>query len=235
MCKKRPCINTFDSVEELSAALGEYVKSAAQKAIETRRRFTVALSGGSLVKILGRALAGKIDGRLWHIFWADERCVSLTSDQSNYALARQHLFSHTNIPAKQIYPINDALDPTAAAADYQKSLARVFGSLPRFDLILLGIGGDGHTASLFPNHTAVDETEKWVVAVLDSPKPPPQRITLTLLVINNARSVVFAATGKEKAAIIAQVLNPQAAERPLPAQLVKPTDGTLEWFISTDS
>jgi 6-phosphogluconolactonase len=103
--------------------------------------------------------------------------------------------------------------------------------MPRFDLILLGIGDDGHTASLFPRHPLLGETGAWVVPVLDAPKPPPIRITMTLPLINKSRNVVFVAAGPGKAAIVAKLLNPQMRTEKLPAQLVYPSDGELQWFI----
>lgn len=227
-------IKTFNNIENLSAALGRYIMLAAQEAVAARGMFAIALSGGSGIKIIGKAIADRIDGSKWHIFWADERCVPLTSEDSNYAGAMEYLLKHIDIPANQIYTIDDSLCAVDAAKDYQAKLMRVFGGLPRFDLILLGIGEDGHTASLFPSHPALNETHKWVAAVLDSPKPPSQRITLTLPVINNARNVVFVAAGKDKAATISKIIHPSPDEL-LPAQLVIPVNGTLKWFISTDS
>ncbi len=103
--------------------------------------------------------------------------------------------------------------------------------MPRFDLILLGIGEDGHTASLFPGHPLLAETRAWVAPVLNAPKPPPIRITMTLPLINNGRNVVFMAAGAGKADILSKVLNPQKQGQKLPAELVNPTDGALEWFI----
>ena len=224
-------ISIFDNIETLAAAVGKYFIDTAEDAISHRGMFTVAVSGGSLVQILDRGLKGRLDGSKWHIFWADERCVPLTDDQSNYAAAQKFFLKHINIPAEKIHTINDRLCPADAAQDYQAGLLRLFGKLPRFDLILLGIGEDGHTASLFPGHSLLSEKEKWVAAVPDSPKPPRQRITLTLPVINNARHVAFIAAGKDKTAVISKISGGHIPEQPLPAQLVRPLDGTLKWFV----
>jgi 6-phosphogluconolactonase len=123
----------------------------------------------------------------------------------------------------------------ATAQAYEDTMRHVLGPesgpWPRFDLILLGIGPDGHTASLFPNHPVLGETQRWVLPVMDSPKPPPIRITMTLPVINNARSVLFVAAGGKKAKILSRVLNPTGKRQPLPSQRVKPSDGKLGWFL----
>jgi 6-phosphogluconolactonase len=230
-------LHRFAALDALSrAAAGQVVHLSAQ-AIAARGRFTVALSGGSLPKVLCPPLTAEpfrsqVDWSNWHIFWADERCVPLTGPDSNYYLAQKYLFDHVDIPATQIHPLDDSLDPTTAAAAYQARLAQVFqpesGTLPRFDLILLGMGEDGHTASLFPGHPLLNETKKWVAPVFDSPKPPPERITLTLPVINNSRQIMFLATGSGKVDTLAQIMNTTA---PLPAGMVQPTNGKLHWFV----
>ena len=203
-----PKINIYPTREDLSAAIAGHVAFLAEQAIEERHRFTVALSGGSLIRILSPQLISdplrtRITWSDWHVFWADERCVSLTSPESNYGLADRFLFKHIGIPRQQIHAIDDTLRPSETAEVYASLLDEVFqpgaGRFPRFDLILLGIGEDGHTASLFPNHPILKETQQWVAPIFDAPKPPPERITLTLPVINNARHVLFVAAGKEKA------------------------------------
>jgi 6-phosphogluconolactonase len=176
-------------------------------------------------------LYSQVDWSTWHVFWADERCVPLTSPDSNYRLARKYLFDHVNIPPAQIYALDDSLDPAVAATAYQETLAQVFqpaSDLPRFDLILLGMGEDGHTASLFPNHPLLNEIERWVAPIFDSPKPPPERITLTLPVINNARQVIFLTTGAGKAEALSQIS--KNTDR-LPAGMVQPANGDLHWFV----
>ncbi len=225
---------------ELSKRTAEYVAHGSARAVAARGRLTIALSGGSMPKLLAAALIvepllSDIDWAAWHVFWADERCVPLTHPDSNYRLAREHLLDHVPIPAAQIYPIDDSLEAAAAAAAYQATLARVFqpvaNQLPRFDLILLGLGEDGHTASLFPGHPLLNEAERWVAPIFDSPKLPPQRVTLTLPVINQARQVAFIASGAGKVNTLKQVLEPEPGSPSLPAQLVHPIDGELHWFV----
>lgn len=227
-------------LQQLAAEAAAYVTRLAIEATSDRGRFTVALSGGSLPKLLcpplvTEPLCSQIDWSTWHIFWVDERCVPLTHPDSNYRLAREYLFDHAAIPAEQIYALDDTLDPAAAAAAYEATLRRVFqpdpDQTPRFDLILLGMGEDGHTASLFPNHALLDETERWVTPIFDSPKPPPERITLTLPVVNNARQVAFLAAGTGKASVLVQVMATVTPAPGLPAQMVRPTNGELHWFV----
>ena len=227
----------FRTSQQMGQAAAEHVAYLCAQAVGERGRFTVAVSGGSLPKLLfppmvSEPIRSQINWSKWHVFWADERCVSLTDPDSNYRLTREYLFDHVEIPPTQIVPINDTLDPATAAANYQKKLAQVFaplsGQLPRFDLILLGMGEDGHTASLFPNHPLLREKERWVTPIFDSPKPPPERITLTLPVINQARQVVFIAAGAGKAEALSAIIK---GNSDLPAALVQPTNGELHWFV----
>jgi 6-phosphogluconolactonase len=238
--KPKADLHIFSTPHQLGQAAAEYVARLSAQAISKRGHFTVALSGGSLPKLLCpplvvEPLRSQVDWSSWHVFWADERCVPLTDANSNYRLAREYLFEHVQIPPAQIYPLNDSLDPDAAAVDYQAKLAQVFqppaSQRPRFDLILLGMGEDGHTASLFPDHPLLNEIERWVAPVFDSPKPPPERITLTLPVINNARQVVFLTAGASKVDALSQIMNRATSANRLPAQMVQPTNGELHWFV----
>ena len=235
-----PLLHAFSTVQALSNAVAERVAALSAEAAARRGRFTVALSGGSMPALIGpplitAPLRHRINWAAWRVFWADERCVPLTSPESNYRLAREHLLEHVPIPPEQIYPLNPNLAPAQAALAYQAALAQVFGDEPgrppRFDLILLGLGEDGHTASLFPGHTLLSETAAWVAAITDSPKPPPERITLTLPVLNNARQVIFLAAGAGKAEILARVLgnSPEA----LPARQIQPVGGAVAWFVGS--
>lgn len=238
----RPKVNIYPSRAELAAGLAKHVAQLAAAAHTERGWFSVALSGGSLMEILSPVLClpplrDSIDWAAWHVFWADERWVPRNSPESNYRLARDLLFKRVPVPPRQIYPADCAKDPAATAGDYASGLAKVFGLLhgqiPRFDLILLGIGEDGHTASLFPGHPLLGETGFLVAPVFAAPKPPPIRITMTLPLINNSRNVVFLATGEGKADIVAKVLNRREKKQQLklPAQLVNPSDGELHWFL----
>lgn len=228
-------LRIFSTLQQLGAAAASEVAQLSAEAIAVRGRFVIALSGGSLPKLLGPALAAEsqINWSAWHVCWSDERCVPLDHPDRNYTLAKQYLFDHVAIPPNQIYNPDTSLDPSTTAAAYQTTLAQRFFSSPprlpaRFDLILLGLGEDGHTASLFPGHPLLQETERWVAPIFDSPKPPPERITLTLPVLNSACHVAFITAGASKAEILPQVF---AAASHLPAHLVQPNDGELHWFV----
>ena len=235
-----PKINIYPTQEDLSAAIAGHVAFLAAQATKKRHRFTVALSGGSLMKILSPQLVANplrtdINWSAWHVFWADERCVPLSSPESNYGVANRFLFRHVGIPREQIHAVDDTLGASESAKEYTSILKKVFGPgtgrLPAFDLILLGIGEDGHTASLFPNHPLLKETQRWVGPVFNAPKPPPERITLTLPIINNARHVFFVAAGEGKQSILAKVFRPGLHRPRLPAELVSPSAGDLQWFV----
>jgi 6-phosphogluconolactonase len=131
--------------------------------------------------------------------------------------------------------MDDSANPVATAKTYASVVAKVFhprqGQMPRFDLILLGVGEDGHTASLFPDHPLLAETRAWIAPVFDAPKPPPVRMTMTLPLINSARTIFFVAVGPGKADILSKILRPKGRQQELPAQLVGPSRGELQWFI----
>ena len=227
---------------DLSLAVASRVAELAEQAVRERRRFTVALSGGSLMDILApplvtEPLRSSIDWTAWEVFWADERCVPLESPESNYAVAKKLLFDQVSIPREQIHTLDPGLEPAAAASAYQAGLKDVFqpgpGQLPKFDLILLGMGEDGHTASLFPGHEILHECQKWVAPVFDAPKPPAERITMTIPVINQAREVIFVVAGAGKAPALRAVFDVDNPGQRTPAALVSPQNGRLMWF--TDS
>jgi len=237
---RQPKVNIYAKRDELSVALSAHVVHLAAMAAAEKGRFCVALSGGSLMDIISPRLGSnplrdKVDWSIWHVFWADERWVPWSSSESNYGLAKRRFFNRVSIPDGQIHAADDSLNPSETAQAYESTLAKVFqpgaGRVPRFDLMLLGVGEDGHTASLFPNHPALHETRRWVVPVLGAPKPPRIRITMTLPMINNARNVVFVAAGPGKAKMLSKVLDPRAQQPELPARLVNPSDGALQWFI----
>ncbi|KAJ1987789.1 suppressor of los1-1 [Dimargaris cristalligena] len=232
-------VYAFPSTETLAANLRDQLLRAQDEALAKHDRFTVALSGGSLPQTLAQGLLAHPESfqwDKWHIFYADERCVPLDHADSNHRLAREAFLDRVPIPTSQIHPINpDLVDqPAAAAEDYQHQLMRVFAlkgaavRFPVFDVILLGMGPDGHTCSLFPNHPLLDEDEKWVSYLTDSPKPPPTRITLTYPVVNHAHTVIFVATGASKQPVLERILD---RNEPLPAGRVNPIHGHLYWYL----
>eukprot|EP00898_Chlorokybus_atmophyticus_P006499 jgi/Chlat1/6850/Chrsp51S06568 len=242
-------VDIHETSEDVSDTLVQTVLQAAESAIAERGSFTLVLSGGSLMKIAAkladRQHAKHADFGRWHIFWADERCVPLNSADSNYKGAKDAWLGGVSIPEQQIIRINDSVSPEEAAEDYERQIRELTGgqhpklastpdrSLPRFDLVLLGVGPDGHVASLFPNHPALAEQGAWILPITNSPKPPPSRITMTLPVLSAAAKVVVVAVGKEKAEVVSRALERQALPGALPAQMVRPTDGSLLWLIDS--
>ncbi|CAM9290532.1 unnamed protein product [Sphacelaria rigidula] len=200
------------TADELSKELIERIAKLCRHSVEERGVFNVAVSGGSMPKILA-SLAGAegVDWSKCKIWFADERCVPLDHGDSNYK-AWAELFSSSGIPKENVISVNTDLSPEDAAAAYETKLRASFpadGSdqLPCFDASLLGVGPDGHTCSLFPGHPLLGETGKWVAHIEDSPKPPPQRVTLTYPVLNNSRNVFFIGTGQSKASLLPQLLS----------------------------
>ena len=208
----------------------------AGKAIELRGQFTAALSGGSTPGPLYRLLAAEpyrsqISWGQVHLFWADERCVPPDDPSSNYRLVYESLIAHTPIPLKNVHRVRGELEPRFAAQAYDRELQDFFcGPQPHFDLVLLGLGSDGHTASLFPSSDVLEETERLAVAVnaLYDDRPA-RRVTLTLPALNAARHVLFLVSGGGKAKIVRAVLDDATAH--LPAQRVRPIAGQLAWLL----
>lgn len=208
----------------------------ARKAAASRQRFSVALSGGStpgkLYTLLGReSYRTEIPWEHVHLFWADERCVPPDDPGSNYRLVQETLLTQVSIPPENVHRVRGELGPQAAAQVYERDLQDFYcGPRPRFDLVLLGLGEDGHTASLFPGSPLLAERERLVApAVASYQDRPAQRVTLTLPAINTARQVLFLVTGSAKAGIVQTVLAGPAGQ--LPAEQVRPTAGQLTWLL----
>jgi len=221
-------------LEDLSQRAAKLFTAAARKAVTARGLFRVALAGGATPRRTYQLLAGppfrdQVPWPAIEVFWGDERCVPPKDPRSNQLLARQALLDHVPIPAGRIRPMICNGDPAAAARAYQALLARRCGSgLPRFDLVLLGLGADGHTASLFPGSTALQEERRWVTEVL-VPGQGFARLSLTLPVLNQAAEVLFLVAGPEKAAVVGRILS--GADPQLPAARVRPERGRLRWLI----
>ena len=229
----KPKVEIFPDDRALAAALAQAMAVLGAEAVTTRGRFRLAIPGGSVVSLLGRGLAGMpVDAARWEIFWTDERCVPSTDPQGNFRLAQTELLPRLNVSASQIHPAAGDAGPEAAARAYTAELEKVFGvgAPPRFDLILLGLGEDGHVASLFPGNPALQEKQRWVAPVRHAPKPPPERITLTLPILNRARHMIVAAMGTGKAGAVARIFSPDPVPV-LPAQLLNPGEGELHWLF----
>ncbi|GAA5816485.1 hypothetical protein MFLAVUS_010014 [Mucor flavus] len=232
-----PIVYSFANGDALSSGLNEFVEKVSRDAIVDHGHLSIAISGGSLPKILCKDLAHNknVEFSKWHIFWADERCVSHTDADSNYLEVKKSLLDHIpQIPQENIYAINEKFasekDAERAAVDYEEQLNKFFkNQLPSFDLLLLGMGPDGHCCSLFPGHPLLEEKKRLVAPIFDSPKPPPERITLTYPVVNNSKLVVFVTAGDGKKDMVQQII--EQPEMNLPCQRVKPTNGQVYWFI----
>ncbi len=232
-------ILVYDDPAALADAAARYIAERAQVAVESRGSFAIALAGGSTPRAVYERLARAPlrDAMPWpqmYVFWGDERAVPLDSADSNYRMARESLLDHVPIPSDQIKPMPAHHADLEAAARHYERVIRCFvpGEPPRFDLILLGMGPDGHTASLFPRSPALDEAPRLVIPTLEAPLPPQvRRLTLTATLINAAAEVVFLVTGVDKAARLRDVLEGPSRPVELPAQLIHPTDGELRWMI----
>jgi len=208
-----------DKPEGLAARLTERLEGAAARAVAARGCFAVALPGGSVATRFFPALAAAaVDWSRTEFFWGDERAVPADDPDSNFGVARALWLETAAVPAGRIHRMEaERPDLEAAAADYAREMVRVLGDPPRLDVALLGVGPDGHVCSLFPGHEALREEARWVVAVVDSPKPPSRRLTLTLPTLAAARSVIVVAVGSGKAPALGQAL---AASSPSPLALV---------------
>lgn len=236
-------MRVFENKEELATDLGYYVSELSEAAVKERGAFAVALSGGvSVIDALGKLTEAPyiktVDWAKWHMFWVDECVVAKIHPDSNYKLVKEGLLCKVPIIPSHVYSINDTLSAEAAAEDYAFGLRQLVktriidvaksSDCPKFDLILLGMGADGHIASLFPNHHLLDEKEEWVSFVTDSPEPPPERITFTLPVINSAANVIMVVTGADKADTMRKLMGEERGS--LPVQMVSPKEGNLVWF-----
>ncbi|KAH8700664.1 glucosamine-6-phosphate isomerases/6-phosphogluconolactonase-domain-containing protein [Talaromyces proteolyticus] len=244
-----PSLYSFPDVESLAQQLRKYVLNHQNTALNRHGSFRIAVSGGSLPHTLAKALLAPGKGTAedtpqfakWEIFFADERAVALDHPDSNYRLIKDELLdkipSSLGSPTVHTIDADHATDddPTELADLYQDDLKRTFAAkdsikFPVFDLILLGVGPDGHTCSLFPGHPQLREKDAWVVGITDSPKPPPRRITLTLPVVSHAISIAFVATGGGKKDILRKIFDTEEGHD-LPSGLVNAEGGDkVSWF-----
>ncbi len=229
-------IHVFETKEEASEASARFLIRAAKEAVQREGRFSVALTGGSSPKILYQLLAAdpfrsQVPWEKTHIFWGDERSVPHDNEQNNARMSFKLLLDHVPVPPHQIHRMSGELPPGEAARQYGEILKKHFGEeAPQFDLILLGMGEDGHTASLFPGTPVLGEKDRWV-AELFLKGQDMYRITLTAPLINQARQIVFQVFGENKAGVLKQVLEGPAQPEKLPSQLIKPDNGELHWFL----
>lgn len=230
-------IRIFKDLEKLSQHAAEIFVEQAAQAIRERGRFLVALNGGNtptrLFQLLATNYRDQVDWSNIHVFWGDERCVPPDDPGSSYGQAKESLLNHVAILANHIHRAKGELDPVSAALEYAQTL-KLFAEnnleFPHFDLVFLGMGEDGHTASLFPG-SPVDVTETVIPVTANYQDRPANRVSLTQLVFNQARMVVFMATGKKKANTLAEVLSDRYNPELYPAQRIDPKNGQLIWLV----
>jgi 6-phosphogluconolactonase len=231
----QPQLYIFKQRHELYHHLANQIKSTAEVAPTT----TIALSGGNTQRdfykyIVQADLAAHIPWSAYQIYWGDERCVPHDHPESNYGMAFEHLFKRINSPENNIYRIRGENDPVQEALRYtnliKSKITDNLNDVPRFDWLLMGIGEDGHTASLFPGQSA-----DGLCIVARHPVSGQYRVSMNYELINSARRVSFVVTGSAKAPIVASILSGKSAARDLPAARILPADGILEWYLDGDA
>ena len=230
-----PDVRVFSDAQLLSVASATWVADELAGAVSARGRASFVLSGGSTPRTLYALLASRFNDRIpWtnvHVFWSDERYVPHDHPLSNYRMAKDTLLDHAGIPARQVHPMPTHFsEPQAAAREYESTVADYFASMrPIFDVMLLGIGADGHTASVFPGSPAINSNR--VALAVAAPAEPPSRLTLTLPVIASARRIGILVSGASKAAALAATLG---GHSDLPAAVLARTAATV-WWVDRDA
>jgi 6-phosphogluconolactonase len=233
----QPQIIVANEPSELARTAADIFTSTAKDCVTQTNLFTVAISGGSTPRDMHRLLAeepyrSEIPWKKIHIFWVDERCVSVDDPASNFGLAKKDFLERIPIPVEQIHPMPGGSVPEEGARKYQEEMEKIFQmqerDWPIFDLIFLGMGKDGHTASLFPGARSPRTRDRWVRAVKGG-NPNVYRLTLTYDVLNRAKRVCFLVSGEEKASTVKTVLEDKEAR--LPAQKIQPVQGVLTWLL----
>jgi 6-phosphogluconolactonase len=238
---REPRILILGSPEQMALKGANLFADRARACVNTRGNFFVVLSGGSTPRRMHRLLIqesyrSEIPWGQMHVFWVDERCVPSSDPASNFGAAETDFIRQAPIPEGQVHPMPAEMAPELGALKYQEDLVSSFqlrmGEFPVFDVIFLGVGADGHTASLFPRQKALHETERMVVAVKGG-EPDVSRLTMTLPVINNAREIVFLVCGKEKAGVVKSII--ERGDQRLPAHKIAPDNGVLTWLLDRDA
>lgn len=233
-------LKIFADKDALAHAAAALFVEQAREAIVARGRFVVLLAGGETPRLTYQTLAQEpyrtqVSWGDVHFFWGDERCVPASDPRSNALLTQVALLSHVPVQRKHIHPMHCLSTAQQGADAYAIELAKFFnGEAPRFDLALLGLGDDGHTASLLPGSSALKETSRWT-AVAKRPEENFSRITLTAPIINQARLALFLVSGRGKAPMLKNLLQGHDAPEPYPAQLIQPSSGDLRWYADVDA
>lgn len=229
-------ITIADTPADLAKQAAEWITDYAEQVLQQHGRFTIALSGGSTPKALHELLAqpplrDRIDWSRVHVFWGDERYVPFEDEKNNARMAYDTLLNHVNVPASQIHVMKTDVPPDESMAEYEQTLHPYFDGQPHtFDLVLLGMGDDGHTLSLFPGTDVVHEEHTWTKAYFLT-QQDMYRLTLTAPVVNKAATILFLVAGANKADALHEVLHGQYQPDTYPSQQIKPETGELRWFV----
>lgn len=236
-------IEVYSNSQSLARAAATHFSDVAEAAVTTQHRFTVALAGGNTPRLTYQLLTtseftSMVDWSKTFVFWGDERCVPPQDPESNYHMARDYLLDYVKMPMGNIYRMKGEDDPVQAAIDYEEMLRKFFTGAriddevirPRFDLVMLGLGDDGHTASLFPGTDALRERDRWAVANYVEAKDS-WRLTLTPVALNSAAQVIFIVSGASKAEMLRKILHEDVEADEYPAKLIQPDDGEVLWLV----
>jgi 6-phosphogluconolactonase len=235
----KPEIKIFETPGKLADHLAIDFQNSIHQAAKFNRNFYVALSGGNTPSLFFKKLASapyreNIAWQKAHLFWSDERCVLPDHPESNYGMTKINLLDHISVPETNIHRILGEQDPVGEAKRYAQEIKRFLpmgnSGFPRFDWLLLGLGTDGHTASIFPGSDVLED-RKNICAFATHPDTGQKRITLTLPLINHARRVSFLVVGVNKASVVAKILIGTGESKSLPATFVRPVNGILEWYL----
>ncbi|MFQ5864594.1 MAG: 6-phosphogluconolactonase [bacterium] len=233
-------IQVYSSKSELVKAVTEKIINAINRSVYQQGVCYLALAGGNTPRDVYSLVAKEhvknhVSWNNVHLFWGDERTVPPDHPESNYGMVKHSLLDHIAIPAENIHRIPAEMAPRQAAEEYTRGLHGLFKEMPpHFDLILLGVGGDGHTASLFPGTDVLNENSQPVAAVF-VPKLNTWRVTLTLPVLNAAREIIFLVSGSSKSEIVRRIMSVEQPTKELPASLIHPENGMVHWMLDSDA
>jgi 6-phosphogluconolactonase len=237
--EKNTGVFVFSGIEEMSGVFYKLLMDEYTNALSENKTYHLALSGGNtpvkLFEYIARIHQEKINWNFLHLYWGDERCVLPDDPESNYGNLWNTIIRYIDIPEENIHRMKGEADPEEESKRYSEVLRNAVPSrngFPRFDLILLGIGEDGHTASLFPDAMELLDTDEWCYVAVH-PQSKQKRLTVSLKLINNSRKIIFLATGSTKAGIIAKIIKKKEGFELFPASHVNPLNGKLEWFLDS--
>lgn len=240
MTKNRVHVQVYQTQSDFEVHAAEEIARVLNAAIDKRGKCFVALSGGETPRQIYQHLGAeplqrRVNWNQVYLFFSDERCVPPTAPESNYGMVDASLISSIDIPRGNVHRMKGEIDPAIAAKEYEQEIRAVFSGQPvRFDLVLLGIGEDGHTASIFPGSPVIEEKHA-LVSSAPAPGQKVQRLTLTLHCINSAMDIIFLASGKKKSQIVQRVLGSAKPLEELPATLVQPVEGRISWVLDKDA